>query len=246
MDPCPSTFTLDDLEIHGEGPGEASASIASHVRSCPRCHARMAGRDRLRLRFEREVAGPLWKQIVARPRRRGRWQLGFFSLGLAVAAVALWLGSAPQPYLGAKGPPAVEIQVLARRHGAAFAAGATNPVAPGDELQFTVRATEPAALHVLLGSVDSSGRLSPFYPGTLDGRSVPLPPAGLPLSPPIVLDDTPGPERILVVVSARPLSMRAIAQVAEAAADRLQPFVVPGEPDARVRWLVVRKERGSF
>ena len=75
----------------------------------------------------------------------------------------------------------------------------------------TVAAAHPDQRYVTVGSVDGTGRFSPFYPANLDGHSVTLPALGQPLGPPIVLDAAPGPERIVVVRSARPLSVAAVA-----------------------------------
>jgi hypothetical protein len=94
---------------------------------------------------------------------------------------------------------------------------------------------------VLVGSVDGTGTFSPFYPSSLDARSVPLPPPGQPLTPPIVLDAAPGPERLVVVRSARPLSAGAVARAAAAAAASHEAFAVPEDPTASVHWLDVPK-----
>jgi hypothetical protein len=145
-------------------------------------------------------------------------------------------------YRGTKGALAVEL--TARRAGRTFAVDGATPVRPGDQLQLTVRAAAASARYVLVGSVDGSGRFSPFYPATDSGASVTLPPPNQPLAPPIVLDAAPGPERILVVTSLVPVTVPAVRSLAEsaAAAAALAPIhAVQGVPVTST-WLTVAKE----
>jgi hypothetical protein len=119
---------------------------------------------------------------------------------------------------------------------------------PGDEVQFTVRAAAGLE-YVLVGSVDGTGRFSSFYPDSLQGRSVELPPSGDPLAPPVVLDNAPGPERIVVVLSHAPLPVDAVARWAEASADHLGASM-PEIPEAGglgviVRWVTLAKPAGA-
>jgi hypothetical protein len=241
MEACPSTFALDDREIHGEKP---AAATAGHAASCPRCQARIAARERLRDRFESQVSGPLWARVVAARRPRA-WKLPAFLASTAAAAgltavLIAMAGPAGGPDVRVKGQAAVEI--LGRRQGHVFSFEPGIAARPGDELQISVRAARPDERHVLVGSVDGTGRFSPFYPSALEGRSLPIPGGGQPLAPPIVLDDGPGPERILVVLSAEPLSAREVAGLAErAAASGGGDLAIPGVARATVRWLVLPK-----
>ena len=59
--------------------------------------------------------------------------------------------------------------------------------------------------YVLVGSVDGSGQLARFYPAAADGCAVALPAGDEPLGGSIVVDEAPGPERIVVLVSHQPL-----------------------------------------
>jgi hypothetical protein len=168
-------------------------------------------------------------------------------MGLPVAAaagVAMVAGTHRPPglYQAAKG--AVAVDVAGRRHGRVFAFDPGMAAAPGDELQLTVHAAGDLR-YVLVGSVDGTGRFSPFYPAVRDGQSVPLPPAGRPLEPPIVLDDAPGPERLLVIVSDAPLAVSAVAPVAESVQARTERLEIPGvPPTARTvaHWITLPKQ----
>jgi hypothetical protein len=241
MEACPSTFALDDREIHG-GPADEGAAdpMTAHIAACPQCQARTAERRRLRERFERQVSDPLWARIAAAPRRRA-WRLPALfastaAVGLAAAVIAIARPAGPD--IRVKGQASVEM--LGRRDGQVFSFAPGVTARPGDELQISVRAARPTERFVLVGSVDGTGRFSPFYPSTPDGHSVPVPTGGQPLAPPIVLDNGPGPERILVVLSSAPVSVTALAPLAERAAGA-GALAIPGVEGATVRWLVLPK-----
>ena len=75
---------------------------------------------------------------------------------------------------------------------------------PGDQLRFEVA---PAGAHFLLvGSVDGAGHASIYVP--FEGSaSVAIPPDQIYVSPgSVILDDSPGPERVFVWATEAPLS----------------------------------------
>ncbi|HVT08360.1 MAG TPA: hypothetical protein VHO67_12955 [Polyangia bacterium] len=247
MDACPSSFAWDDNEIHGTPLPEA---VARHVGACPRCRRTAERRETSRQIFATRIAAPLRQRLVAaRPRRRwtlggARWRVPAIVGAMAVvglfAVVRLRQGDGGDvaSYVGAKGD--VAIQLAGRRAGRVFLFEGETTAQPGDELELTVRG---ASRYVLVGSVDGTGRFSPFYPASLEGRSLALPADGRPLEPPVQLDDAPGPERIVVVLSRAPLAARDVARWAESAARRPgEPAPpIPGAPAATVRWLTLRK-----
>jgi hypothetical protein len=253
-DTCPSAFALDDRQIHGaatqQGLGD---SIGRHLAGCPRCAARLTTRDALDERFHAQFRDPLWQRVRTAP-PRSWWRVGVLAPALAmVAAVAVLRVSAPsQPparrppeigkdYRGAKGVPGIRVD--GRRDGRVFAFDGATPARPRDEMQLTVAPARPEQRYVLVGSVDGTGRFSPFYPASLDGHSVALPAAGQPLLPPIVLDAAPGPERLIIVRSVRPLAVAVVAARAEQAAARLERFAVPGDDAAAdVQWVTLQKD----
>jgi hypothetical protein len=223
MKPCPSDFSLDDLEIHGGG---ASPELAAHVAGCDRCRTRGAARVARQEEFRAEMSPAVWRAIERRVSGRPWWRRSWVVPALALAAVApvvVVLGTGDQvAYVGTKGAPSVDIICRRGAETASLAAGA--PVAPGDELRFRPLASPPDARYLMIGSVDGSGRFAPFYPARADGESVPLPPPGAPLPGGIRIDATPGPERLVVLWSVAPVPAAAVAPVAEAAAERLAPI----------------------
>ena len=210
---CPSRFALDDRALH-HGGGHAQREqpeIDRHVDSCRRCQATLAERAAERALFD-ATAGAVWTRIAAqgRARRRRRW-IALPALVAALGAVALVIaarghGPVDRGYVGPKG--AASIEIVCRRAGAVFALGPDDEVAPGDELRFTPRPVRPDARFIQIGSVDGTGRYTPFYPSVPGAVGVPLPPSGQALDGSIRMDDAPGPERLFVVLSATPLSGR--------------------------------------
>jgi len=242
MEACPSNFALDDAEIHG---GPATAGVARHFDECERCRTRGVARSALGSRFDSALAQPLWNRVdVARRQRARSWGQRFrlaAPLLVGAAAVVVLVARRPETYRATKGDLTVEI--AARRGESVFAVDPATEVNPGDQLQFTVRSAHAAVgrRYVLVGSVDGTGKFSVFYPASVDGRSVALPAGGAPLAPPIVLDDAPGPERIVVVISERPIAARVVAPLVESGASAPDLVAALGGGDMTARWFVLAK-----
>lgn len=245
MEACPSAFAWDDHYIHGTAFPEA---VARHVDGCPRCRSVQEHRQASQREFAARVAAPLRQRLASVPVRR-RWIVPWAAV-LGAAAVGLLLTvqlrrPEPGPYAGVKG--GLGIQVAGRRDGRVFVFDGDAVAEAGDEVQLTIRAAA-GSRYVLVGSVDGTGTFSPFYPASLDGRSLELPPPGNPLAPPVVLDGAPGPERIVVVLSGAPLPVQAVAHWARAAADH--PTSAPQIPGTAgqgviVRWVTLPKAAGA-
>src|SRR5581483_6291972 len=91
-------------------------------------------------------------------------------------------------------------------------------------------------------SVDGRGEFSPFYPADGAGQSIVRPRREEPLPGGIVLDDTPGLERMVAVLSGRPLNVGDVARVAKGsvAAGTLS-FGRVGSVPVRVFWRTFEK-----
>jgi hypothetical protein len=239
---CPSDFSLDDAELHGP-----AATVAAHLAGCARCIHRRQRRAALAEEFRGPTADAVWTAVQRRT-AAGRLTAKPGLLGLAAAAtLVLVAGVVLQPsaqdqeaYLGVKGAPGLD--VFCRRQGNTFRLDPGQALQQGDELRFRAFGASPGARYVVLGSVDGTGRFAPFYPGDLGQPSVPLPPADMALPGGVTIDEAPGPERVLLVVSSQPLSARAVARAAEAGAATGQ---FPREIDGVAvtsRWLVLPKQ----
>jgi hypothetical protein len=246
---CPSRFALDDRALH-HGGGHAQREqpeIDRHVDSCRRCQATLAERAAERALFD-ATAGAVWTRIAAqgRARRRRRW-IALPALVAALGAVALVIaarghGPVDRGYVGPKG--AASIEIVCRRAGAVFALGPDDEVAPGDELRFTPLPVRPDARFVHVGSVDGTGRYTPFYP-LAGAAGVVLPAPGQPLDGGIRLDAAPGPERLFVVLSAAALSVDAVRAVAEANAGARTTVDRIDGVSVTTAWIVLPKRAGA-
>ena len=252
---CPSEFALDDREIHGG----RDPAIDHHLAACRRCEAKLTERAAERASFDAGAAA-LWTRIAAagqeqerrqRP-RRGPWRLAGLRLPaliVGVCAAAVLVVARPSDprrgsYVAPKGQAPIEI--VCRRGNAVFRLAPGDEVAPGDELRFRPLPVWPGGRFIQIGSVDGTGRYTPFYPSGAGAPSLPVPPGNEALAGSIRLDDAPGPERVFVVLSEAPLSETAVAAAAETqarsgAADRGEGIDrVEGTP-VHSAWIVLRK-----
>ncbi|HEY4393236.1 MAG TPA: hypothetical protein VGP64_04205 [Polyangia bacterium] len=247
MNGCLSEFALDDREIHGR----AAPTVEAHVAACPSCRARVAERAARVAEFETELAAPTWTRIAAqRSARRRLPPLGIVlaALGTAVASLLLFVGVVPGRRAASPGPTpkgSAPVEIVCRRGAQTFVIGPGEAVVPGDALRFLPLPIWSEARYIQVGSVDGTGAYAPFYPPADDGLSVALPARGVPLEGSIRLDDAPGPERLLVVLSAAPLATRDVARAAVAhvtAADRIDRI---GGVKVVSSWIVLPKRGGG-
>ena len=151
---------------------------------------------------------------------RFRWLLACCCLRAGTRLGSIRAGICPRPRpSGSKGTPT--LQVFARRHALGAAVTEVTKVkdgdrlAAGDALRFVL---SPTGLpYVLIASVDGAAQTSVYYPFQGEA-SVEVDSRGpVPVPGSIVLDQAPGPERIFVIHSERPIS----ASMARAALARL-------------------------
>jgi hypothetical protein len=268
MSACPSDLAIDHAELHG-----GDSAVDEHLRDCAACQVRHRERTAAVALFEEAIAKPTWSRIAATraaSRSRERWPIGWALGGAGGCAVAIMLvvivarpnwgpalgltptavspSSAPHEasadgYVGAKGWAATD--VICRRGDRVFVLGSHDIVAPGDELRFRPRAQGPEARFIQIGAVDGTGTYTPFYPGNTGASSVGLPPVGEALAGSIRLDDAPGPERVLVVVSATSLAVSDVGRIAEARASDAKAIDTIGGVPVRSGWIVLAKRAGG-
>jgi len=239
MNGCPSEFVLDDRLIHGRAAPEAEA----HIGGCPSCQARIAERGVEAAEFA-GLAAPTWRRVVAeaaarRRRRRAVFPLAFLGVAGAAAGLVLVARTARDAAVTPKGSALAEI--VCRRGAQTFRLGPGEAVAPGDALRFVPLPIWSEARYIQVGSVDGTGAYAPFYPPADGGLSVALPAPGLPLEGSIRLDDAPGPERLLVVLSTAPLAARDVARAALAHAATVDRIDQIGGAKVVSAWIVLPK-----
>jgi hypothetical protein len=247
MDACLSDFAIDDHELHGSAP----AAAVAHLERCGLCQARCAERRARVAEFQDLWSAGTWARIAASRARRRRWVL-LSSVSVLGAAAASWLVFAGVPSRKSAGahragadlvvPKGTAIaQVVCRRGDETFTLGDGDEVRPGDDLRFRVLGGAARGAYVQVGSVDGSGAYASFYPQGEGDVSVARPPAGQPLPGSIRLDDAPGPERVLVVLSESPLPVTDVRAAAVAHAARAEPIDHVGAAPVTSAWLVFPK-----
>jgi anti-sigma factor RsiW len=222
-----STFELDVYWASGR---RAEPELESHIAGCDRCLAYLA---RLQELAEDGPPLPVTAPVASLPdaaprtteRRTRRWALpSAIGAGLALAAGVLLLvrGRPPeQPYVAAKGTPAV--QVLVHRSADTWIWDGRSPVRPGDAL----------ALRIACEGLDHVAVASPGAQGLGRIADAECPVGGGPLPFTLVVDDAPGDEQLEVVLSREALDddtlREAIGESRHAADVWVAGFVLPKE-----------------
>lgn len=222
-----SSFHAELLRL-GEASAAERAWIEGHLESCPACAAMTAELDAARDEFTATVAPRSAARLSARlaERRRGggrpRW--GWLSAGLlipsAAVVVALVAVRRPPPVTGGAAGPAearrelepdytekgggrAQMMVAARRGTRVFAVRPGELLQAGDQIRFVIQ----GARHpfVMIASVDGRGHANVYVP--YDGVSslAVAPGARIEMPGSIVIDDSPGPERLFALLSHRPI-----------------------------------------
>jgi hypothetical protein len=226
VDPHLTVLDFDELDL-GEIPVDERRRVEAHTARCTTCAARRSQHGALGARF-RAVVFPRTAAAVAARRRglsRRRWPLGLLLLP-AMAAALLIVARAPGPRprddeagapgIGVKGDDLFE--VFARRSVPGMEGDSPAVVrvsdgmrlAPGDALRFVLF---PNPLdYVLIASVDGAGEVNIYYPFHGDESALRVGRIALSVPGSIVLDDAPGPERLFVISSGRPITAHAVRQ----------------------------------
>jgi hypothetical protein len=225
MTPEPSQHvSAIDLDLHqmGDLDPERSRALLSHLSQCEPCRARQQELASAYGEFSAEVFPRTAPKLRSRPvravvplhRRPLTWApaLAAAAAILLVVKTGMFSGVTERAdgEIGVKGTATLSLS--ARRDGQPFAVdGKTAELRAGDELRFVVTSADPAHQYLLIVSVDGAGKANVYYP--FDGKqSAKLAEEGrfeVPGS--IVLDETPGPERVFAVFSPEPIEASQVA-----------------------------------
>ncbi len=209
---CPSTFALERLR-QGELLGsEEARRLEEHLDGCRRCQGR-------RERIVAAVA-PRWEgfpEPAARFRSRDRWVWARrWLLGpcLAATVAVIVIFGRPDSEERSKGG-GVQLRVHVRHldgRTEVVSAGAT--LVPGERLRFEV--SSPQDAHVAVISLDAQGKITPFLP--MEGQALAHPARKTIVYPQAIeLDDTMGPERLILFTCARPTQVGAVVKAVRTA-----------------------------
>lgn len=207
-----SSFALDAYVADGR----RDAAISEHLATCDRCRAYLAELDAIAAE-----PPPAWNRAATRtPRwRKFTWAIAPIA---AAAAALLFLPRTHDPYVGAKGAPAVQA-VVRNAQGARIWDGRA-PLRAGDAI--ALRASCAGFARVSVAVPGDRGWNRVYESACLADASTEAP---LPFT--LVVDDAPGTERVAVLFSAAPLDdasmTRALADTERSRAAWVVPLVFP-------------------
>ncbi|MES1207030.1 MAG: zf-HC2 domain-containing protein, partial [Pseudomonadota bacterium] len=210
---------LEALRLGAATPGELEA-VERHLAGCARCRSSADALDATHRQFVEvwvKTRGALRERAGSRPSERRPWspaRWSLFAVAPALAAVLILVVVRPrhhgggelasEPVLRSKGEAG--LLVVARRGERVFPADG-EPLRAGDRIRFVLEGVEYP--FVMIASVDGNGRANLYVPYEgAESSPVPAHEAGaeeVALEGSIVLDRSPGPERLFALFSQRPL-----------------------------------------
>jgi hypothetical protein len=222
MRACPSELVLDRLFV-GELADSSHDGVREHVGTCVRCSGRLDDRKAAAATFASDVGLDLRVAAAARELRTPRWRTAAIAGGaIAAAAVVLLLVVPRKPAEQGQQTQVAEAPTVRTKGGLSLGLVAkrldgriesvVSPAAlsAGEAIQFEI-STQSAGFVAVVG-VDAAGVVSPYATSRrIEAGSRQL------LDGSIVLDDTPGSERIIAVMCQTEVDMHAIVDGATAA-----------------------------
>jgi len=195
----PSSLVIDALAAGKLDDADARA----HIEGCARCRADLTSAEAAVAHFERSVFDRTVGAVTRPPRRRW-WILPSILVPVLATIAIVWWTRPPAVDIRIKG--GLTFQVFAHRHDEVIPVRDGTRLDAGDSIRFVAGASAP---YLMVVSIDGAGHPSVYYPyqGERSGTSTPDP-SELPGS--IVLDASPGPERIFALSSTEPLDARMV------------------------------------
>jgi len=247
MDECPRHFALV-RHLARELSDEEERTLAAHLAGCQRCRRELQQIVDEQREYEevQPAFSALWSQVRVRPAppakpSPARWPALLWKLGvpaMAACAVLIWgaLRERPRSAVDYKG--SVAVQIVVKRQAEQFVLDERRRLCPEDALRFVIT-SGPRESHLAVLSIDGQGAVSIFYPDPARGGGPPLRLSGagrheLPGS--VILDQTTGAERILVLWSPRTYDvdelaarLKALLRASPPGAVSAQAIGFPGE-----------------
>jgi len=212
----------------GELPSQEAAAIEAHATGCPTCRGRLREVDDEQRRFEQEISFDRFAAGVERAARgaspRGRSRLSrlwvaapLFAVAAAVALAVTWRPVETGTRI--KGGGGMVVRVAGTGGQRTARAVGTEPLAAGERLRIGYNPGGHA--YFLSLSIDDQGQVTPLYPERGASLSVPDGAPGATRYLPDSLELTgAGLERIVVVLSDRPIDVDSARRAARASFDR--------------------------
>ena len=192
---CPSDLDLDELLVEDLA-GANEMRLRGHVEGCADCRARLAAFTAVEPPPWKAISGRL--QSIARPSRPRRWLPAIGLATAALAALVLVARPRPAPAPGERTKGNLVLTVIVKR-----ATGAVEPLADGaplrggEEIRFSAASAKPGYAVVL--GLDATPAVT-VYVAPPGAPPVPIAAGGGQVLPgSIVIDATPGTERLILI-----------------------------------------------
>lgn len=223
VEDIPSGSHVGELRLRRFRLGELTTAdceqITRHTSDCGPCRARLRTLEEEQRQFQREISFERFAGGVERARRvprvlpRRAWTLGI--TGLAAAAL-LMVALRPGQLNRIKGATDATVRIGKLDTGAqrAAAAGSLQALRPGELVRLGYRTVQAA--HLVAVSIDDAGAVTPLYPD--GGKALSVEPRPDIQYLPGSIDFTgKGRERLILVLSERPLSVAEVEAAAREA-----------------------------
>lgn len=240
-------WTLRRLHA-GELPSAESQQARAHLSACAECNGVLKGLEQEQARFEAQVpfdrfADGVERAMKSPPAERSR--PGFHGFMVAVAATVLLalfvrpMLSEPTTTNRLKGGATAELRIGGEGPQRAVPPGETDTLQPGERVRLAYVSGEYR--YVLALSVDGAGEVSPLYSEA--GMSLPVERGnGRHWLPESVEFTGSGDERVVVVLSERPLKVDEVVSAArrawESAGGKLPEMSTLGVDGEETHWLL--------
>jgi hypothetical protein len=241
-----SEWTLRRLHA-GELPGKEAEQAREHVSGCAGCQALVKGLEANQARFEAEVPFARFEAGVERALNKPKTQpsrnlrtgvlVAMAASVLLVVLVRPMLSQPPTNRL--KGGASAELRVGGGGPQRGVLPGDTEQLEPGEKVRLAY--VSGPYRYVLAVSVDAAGEVSELY--SQDGMSLPVEAGpGRRWLPDSVVFTGSGHERVVMVLSERPLSVEAVRASArkawEAAGGKVEAMTSLGSGGEETHWLL--------
>ena len=239
---CLSDFVLD--EVVGGAP--VSDKVGGHLASCDRCRARLARLREIDSASCETVDLLVSRAMSVRPPRRTTpvWQVALAGTFAVACACALFMVSRSRPTDadGTRGK-GDSIRFYRQRDGQVVRGVSGDRFRQGDALRFVASASEDSQL--LLVGIESSGKVSAYFPFGGRSSAAITAPAEVTLPGSLVLDDSPNDEFFLAVFHSSPVAVADVERALSALRASppfdlatLRRMSLPG----RHHWIVIRRQ----
>jgi hypothetical protein len=228
-----SSFHLELARL-GEASPADRAFIDEHLRDCAECTEMAAAFEGWRREHASAGGAAARARAGERLRQTRRRRFAWWGTCLLVpvaAGLIIFVSVArhptplagPEPDIGVKG--GAGLVVAARRGDRVFPVRPGEPIHPGDQIRFVLeRVRHP---FVLIASVDGAGRANVYVPYEGSASLAVHASDRIEIPGSIIIDDSPGPERLFALISRRPLDAAGV-RAALASIGRRGPAAIRG------------------